>query len=358
MTGVLTPGCNTPGRNMEDGRVRTSVSTEQRITMVASWYDRQGPAAEVLQVGELPAPRPSDGEVRVAVSLSGVNPGDTKKRGGWRSSPMTYPRIIPHSDAAGTIDAVGTGVDDARIGERVWVFGAQSYRPFGTAAQLTVVPDAQAISLPDQVSDETGAALGIPGITSHRAVFSDGPVTGKVVLVQGVLGAVGSLAAQLATWGGATVIGTVLHAPDLAHVDQSVVPHAVALDQRDPAAAIRQHAPAGVDRIVEVALSDNGELDASVVANDAVIATYFSRSDRIDLPFSPLLFANVTLRLLGSDDFSFQAKQQAAHDLTATAAAGALSVRVGAAFPLTEIAAAHDRVDAGGGGRVLVRMPD
>jgi NADPH2:quinone reductase len=326
--------------------------------MVASWYDRQGPAAEVLEVGELPAPRPSDGEVRVAVSLSGVNPGDTKKREGWRGSPMSYPRVIPHSDAAGTIDAVGAGVDGARIGERVWVFGAQSYRPFGTAAQLTVVPDAQAIALPDQVSDETGAALGIPGITAHRAVFSDGPVAGKVVLVQGVLGAVGSLAAQLAARDGATVIGTVSRAADLARVDWSVVPHAVALDQRDPAAAIREHAPAGVDRIVEVALSDNGELDASVVANDAVIATYFSRSDRIDLPFSPLLFANVTLRLLGSDDFSFQAKQQAAHDLTAAAAAGALSVRVGAVFPLTEIAAAHDRVDAGGGGRVLVRIPD
>jgi NADPH2:quinone reductase len=185
------------------------MSTEQRRTMVASWYDRQGPAAKVLQVGELPAPRPSDGEVRVAVSLSGVNPGDTKKREGWRGSPMSYPRVIPHSDGTGIIDAVGAGVDDARIGERVWVFGAQSYRPFGTAAQLTVVPDAQAIALPDQVSDETGAALGIPGITAHRAVFSDGPVAGKVVLVQGVLGAVGSLAAQLAAWDGATVIGTV-----------------------------------------------------------------------------------------------------------------------------------------------------
>ena len=165
------------------------MSTDQRSTMVAAWYDRQGPAAEVLQAGELPAPRPSDGEVRVAVSLSGVSPGDTKKREGWRGSPMPYPRVMPQSDATGIIDAVGAGVDDARIGERVWVFGAQSYRPFGTAAQLTVVPAAQSIALPDQVSDETGAALGIPGITAHRAVFGDGPVTGKRVLVQGVLGA-------------------------------------------------------------------------------------------------------------------------------------------------------------------------
>jgi NADPH2:quinone reductase len=321
-------------------------------TMTAAWYDRQGPADEVLRVGQLPVPVPSGGEVRVAVSLSGISPGDTKKRAGTRGSLMPYPRVIPHSDAAGIIDAVGPGVDDARVGERVWVFGAQSYRPFGTAAQWTVVPGAQAIALPDQVSDETGAALGIPGITAHRAVFGDGPVTGKVVLVQGVLGAVGSLAAQLAT-----VIGTVRHAGDLAAVDRMSVPHAVPLDQPDPAAAIRMAAPAGVDRIVEVALSENGELDASVVANDAVIATYSSLSDRIDLPFLPLLFANVTIRLLGSDDFPHQAKQDAARDLTAAATAGALSVRVGAVFPLTDIAHAHARVDAGGGGRVLVRVP-
>lgn len=334
------------------------MSASRRKTMAAAWYDQQGPAAEVLHVGELPAPCPSGGEVRVAVSLSGVNPGDTKKREGWRGSQMPYPRVIPHSDAAGIIDAVGTGVDEARIGERVWIFGAQSYRPFGTAAQLTVVPDRQAIPLPELVSDETGAALGIPGITAHRAVFSDGPVTGKIVLVQGVLGAVGSLAAQLAHWGGATVIGTVVRAEDLSHVDRYAVPHAVALDQRDPAAAIRELAPSGIDRIVEVALSDNGDLDASVVANDAVIATYFSRADRIDLPFSPLLFANVTLRLLGSDDFSFEAKQQAARDLTAAAVTGALSVRVAAILPLADVAAAHDRVDAGGGGRILIRIPD
>jgi NADPH2:quinone reductase len=302
-------------------------------------------------------PHPADGEVRVAVSLSGISPGDTKKRAGTRGSLMPYPRVIPHSDAIGIIDAVGPGVADARLGERVWVYGAQSYRPFGTAAQWTVVPDAQAIALPDHVRDETGAALGIPGITAHRAVFADGPVTGKIVLVQGVLGAVGSLAAQLATWGGATVIGTVRQAADLDRVERSAVPHAVALDQPEPAAAIRRHAPAGVDRVVEVALSENGELDASVVANNAVIATYSSRSDRIDLPFLPLLFANVTIRLLGSDDFSFQAKQHAARDLTAAAAGGALSVRVGAVLPLTQIAAAHERVDAGGG-RVFLRLPE
>ena len=177
--------------------------------MRAVWYDRQGPAADVLQVGELPDPRPGPGEVRVRVRLSGINPGDTKKRRGWLGSTMPFPRVVPHSDAAGVIDEVGAGVDPVRIGRRVWVFGAQSYRPFGTAAQWTVVPDALAVDLPDQVPDEVGACLGIPGITAHRAVFADGPVTGQTVLVQGVLGGVGALAAQLARWGGATVIGTV-----------------------------------------------------------------------------------------------------------------------------------------------------
>ena len=325
--------------------------------MTAAWYDRQGPAARVLRVGELPVPSPADGEVRVAVALSGISPGDTKKRGGTRGSLMPYPLVIPHSDAAGIIDAVGRGVDQARLGERVWVFGAQSYRPFGTAARWTVVPAAQAIALPDHVSDETGAALGIPGITAHRAVFGDGPVTGKVVLVQGARGAVGSLAAQLATWGGATVIGTVRHASELAQVDERTAAHVVALDQSDPGAAIRRHAPDGVDRIVEVALSENGELDAAVVANDAVIAVYSSQSDRIDLPFLPLLFANVTIRLLGSDDFPFRAKQDAARDLTAAAAAGALTAGGAAVLPLADIAIAHDRVEAGAAGRVLIRLP-
>ncbi|MEY9964743.1 NADPH2:quinone reductase [Streptacidiphilus sp. MAP12-16] len=326
--------------------------------MLASWYDRQGPAAEVLQVGELPDPQPGPGEVRVRVRVSGVNPGDTKKRRGWLGSTMPFPRVIPHSDAAGVVDAVGDGVDNSRVGQRVWVHGAQSYRPFGTAAQYTVVPEQLAVALPDHLSDDLGASLGIPGITAHRSVFGDGPVDGRIVLVQGVLGAVGSMAAQLARWGGATVIGTVTRSGDLDRLDPSVVSHAVALDQDDPAKEIRAHAPQGVHRIIEVAMSDNADLDAAVVATDAVIAAYATRSDRPELPFWPLLFANVTLRLLGSDDFPVEAKRQAARDLTAAAAVGALTADVGDRYPLEEIAKAHERVDAGGRGRVLVTIAD
>jgi NADPH2:quinone reductase len=324
--------------------------------VIAAWYERQGPAAEVLKVGEMAAPELGPGEVRVRVNLSGVNPGDTKKRGDWVGYGMPYPRIVPHSDGSGVLDAVGDDVDSSQVGRRVWIYGAQSYRPLGTAAQLTVVPAAQAVELPDEVSDELGACLGIPGITAHRAVFADGPVTGKTILVHGVLGAVGSLAAQLARWGGATVIGTVTRERDLDLVTPAVA-HTVALDQPDPIDAIRANAPEGVERIIEVAFSDNADLDAAVAANDAVIAAYATRHDRPEIPFWPMLFANLTIRLLGSDDFPAAAKHQAAADLTTAAREGTLSIPIGEPLPLDQIATAHDRVDAGARQRVLVKIP-
>jgi NADPH:quinone reductase len=316
----------------------------------AAWYERQGSATEVLQVGELPLPEPAAGEVRVRLQRSGVNQGDVKKRQGWLGSAMPYPRVVPHSDGAGTIDTVGFGVDNTRIGRRVWVYGAQSYRPGGTAAEATVVPDAQAVDLPESVSAELGASLGIPGITAHRAVFADGPVAGRRVLVHGVFGAVGSLAAQLAHAAGATVIGTVrrgVEAETGTAMTRDVVSHLVALDGPDPIARIRRVAPDGVDRIIEVALSANADLDAEVVAQSAVIAAYSSPYERPTLPFWPLLFSNVSLQLLGSDDFSTDAKQQAARDLTAAAEAGQLLVPVAPPFPLADIVAAHQAVESG-----------
>ena len=134
--------------------------------MLAAWYERPGPAADVLQVGDMADPEPGRGEVRIRVAMSGINPGDTKKRGDWVGYGMPYPRVIPHSDGAGVIDAVGDGVVPARIGERVWIYGAQSYRPFGTAAQFTVVPDDQAVRLPDNVGRRRGSVSGNPG--HHR----------------------------------------------------------------------------------------------------------------------------------------------------------------------------------------------
>jgi len=188
-------------------------------------------------------------------------------------------------------------------------------------------------------------------------VFADGPVADMTVLVHGVLGGVGALAAQLAAWGGATVIGTVRRAGDLPHVNPSALAHAVALDQPDAADAVRTHAPEGVDRIVEVAFSDNVDLDAAVVKNQTVIAAYATHRDRPDFPFWPMLFSNVTIRLLGSDDFPVEAKRLAAADLTTAARDEALSIAIGTPLPLEDIADAHDRVDAGSRDRVLLNIP-
>jgi NADPH2:quinone reductase len=324
--------------------------------MRAAWYERPGPAAEVLQIGEMEAPEPGPGEVLVRVTLSGVNPGDTKKRGDWLGYGMPFPRIVPHSDGAGVVERVGEGVDSARVGERVWLYGAQSYRAFGTAAQFTAVPAEQAVALPSGVSAEVGACLGIPGITAHRAVFADGPVAGKTILVQGILGGVGSMAAQLARWGGATVIGTVTRESDVDRVDPAAA-HPVALDQEHAGEAIRAHAPDGVDRIIEVALSNSADMDAEVIALDGIIAAYASRHDRPAIPFWPMLFANVTLRLIGSDDFPLTAKREAANDLTTAASDGALSIAISDPLPLERIAEAHDRVDAGTRQRILLTVP-
>jgi NADPH:quinone reductase len=324
--------------------------------MLAAWYERPGRAAEVLQIGEMADPIPGPEEVRVRVTFSGINPGDTKKRGDWVGYGMPYPRVIPHSDGAGVIDAVGEGVEQARVGERVWVYGAQSYRAFGTAAQLTVVPADQAVVLPEEVGDELGACLGIPGITAHRAVFGDGSVAGATVLVHGVLGGVGSMAAQLAAWNGATVVGTARRSSDLAEVADAVV-HRVALDAGDPASAIREIAPDGVDRIIEVSFSDNADLDAAVAASGAVLAAYATRDARPDFDFWPMLFANLTIRLLGSDDFPAAAKHQAAAELTAAARDGALRVPIGEPLSLDRIAEAHDRVDGGARNRVVLSIP-
>jgi len=327
--------------------------------MLASWYEQQGRAADVLRIGELPDPEPGPGEVRVRIHVSGVNPSDAKKRNGWLGNAMAYPCIIPHSDGAGVIDRVGTGVSDRRIGQRVWVYGAQSRRPFGTAAQFTCVPDQQAVELPSGVHDEVGACLGSPGITAHHAVFADGPVEEKCVLVHGVLGSVGSLAAQLASWGGAAVIATVCQSADKEQVPVAKAGYlgVVALDSADPVGEIRRLAPGGVDRIIETSLSRNVDLDAAVAASGAVIVASASRSYRPDIPFWPLAFANVTLRLIYSGGISDEAKQQAAHDLMTASESFGLDVPIAECYPLANIARGHELVDAGVLGRVLVTIP-
>jgi NADPH2:quinone reductase len=323
----------------------------------AVWYERQGPAVDVLEMGTLADPEPGPGEVRVRVTFSGVNPGDAKKRRGWQGSSMPYPRVIPHSDGAGLIDRIGEGVDEGRVGSRVWVYRAQSYRPFGTAAQYTVVPERLAVNLPDDVSDEVGACLGIPGITAHGAVFGDGPVAGSTVLVHGVLGGVGSMAASLARWGGARVIGTVRRPEDVAAAERLGLAAVIPLSAH-AADGVRDVAPEGVDRIVEVAFSDNVDLDATVVKVGGTIAAFATRHERPSFPFWPMLFDNVTIRLLGSDDFPVSAAERAAADLTDAARTGALVITLDRVLALEQTAVAHDRVEAGTRGRVLVAVDE
>lgn len=322
--------------------------------MRAAYYRRQGPAGEVLEVGERPIPELAPDEVLVRVALSGVNPGEIKKRAGWLGSQMPYPLVIPQSDAAGRIEVVGSAVDPARRGQRVWVHHAQSYRPFGTAAELTAVPSRAAVALPDDVPDEIGACLGIPGITAHRAVHVAGDVAGRTVLVHGALGAVGSLAAQLARDAGARVIATVRRGDQVGLVDPRVATRVIALDEADAAERIREAGDGGVDRIIEVSLSDNVDLDAEVARRGTTIAVYGTREDRTGIPLWPLLFDNVSIHLLGSDDFPVEAVDAAADDLTA--AASGLRIPIRTVLPLERIAAAHEAVEAGGIGRVLVDL--
>src|ERR1700739_1581918 len=175
--------------------------------MRAAWYEKQGPAREVLVVGEMPDPRPGGGEVRIRIAASGINPGDIKKRQDSFGIGMPYPRVIPHSDGAGRVDQVGDGVSAEWVGRRAWCYGAQSYRPFGTAAEFTVVPPDHIAPPPEKGSPEEGACLGIPGITAHRAVHVGGDVAGRTVVVQGAGGAVGMCAVQLAWYAGARVVG-------------------------------------------------------------------------------------------------------------------------------------------------------
>jgi NADPH2:quinone reductase len=328
--------------------------------MRAAWYDQRGPARTTLVVGEVPDPDPGPGEVRIAVAVSAISPGDVKKRAGWQGAPMPFPRVIPHSDGAGVIDAVGSGVDHDRIGQAVWCYGAQSYRAFGTAADHVVVPEALAVPLPDGVGSpdlaEQAACLGITGITAHRAVLADGPVSGLTVLVHGATGGVGSVATQMARRHGAAVIAVVRQEDQRSRALALGAHHVFMTDQPGLALRIREVAPGGVDRIAEVDLGAHIDLDAEVIAVGGVISSCFSSVDRPTVPYWTLGFADTTLRLLGSDDFAPAVKAQAAAELTAALGEGALRSPIAHRLPLEEIARAHELVEAGSPGRVLLEL--
>ncbi len=329
--------------------------------MKAAWYEAQGPAEDVLNVGEMPDPEPGAGEVLLRIRASGINPGDVKKRSDEFGVGMPYPRVIPHSDGSGFVDAVGEGVSQVSVGDRVWCFGAQSYRPFGTAAEYAVVPETNVAPLPEGVDFEQGACLGIPGITAHRAVNAAGPPEGKWVLVQGGAGAVGLAAVALAEFAGARVIATVRSEAQEAvamSAGAQVVVRTDGLSPSEVPSRIMDGAPDGVDHVVEVAFHANVLVDEQVLRQGGSIATYATGDPNPVIPFWPLVFKNVSLHFLGSDDFTPAQKQTAAADISSALAAGWAGYSIGQTYPLTDIAQAHQAVEnRSAGGRVVLDLP-
>jgi NADPH:quinone reductase len=326
--------------------------------MKAAWYDRNGPAREVLQVGALPEPAPGPGEVLVRVHVSGVNPSDVKSRAGARGG-MAFPRIVPHSDGAGVIEAVGPGVDKARIGERVWLWNGQWRRPVGTAAERIAVPAAQAVRLPDGVDFEAGACMGIPAMTAEACLFSDGPIDGKTVLVTGGAGAVGHYAIQLAKWGGARVIATAGRAETVAACRDAGADLVIDYKRERVAERLRDATGgAGIDRVVEVEFGGNLETSLAAIKENGVIAAYASMgAPTPPLPFYPLMFKAVTLRLVLVYILSPEARRRSIANLTAALEAGALTHPLAGRFPLDDIARAHEAVEAGNKlGQILVSI--
>jgi NADPH:quinone reductase len=325
--------------------------------MRAAVYSRRGPAAEVLAVRDLPTPEPGPGQVRVRVALSGVNPTDWKVRAGPGEVPGGFQ--VPNQDGAGIIDAVGSGVDPARIGERVWLYLAAHDSPYGTAAEYTVVPAEQAVTLPDGASLDLAASLGVPAMTAHRCLFADGPVDGRTVLVAGGAGAVGHFAIQLARAAGATVVTTVSSDEKAELARAAGAHHIVNYRTGDPAREIRAAAPDGVDRIVEVALASNLDLDLAVIATNGAIAAYAAApGETAALPVRELMMRNTVLRFILLYTVPPQALRQAADDITAALRRGELTELPVHRYRLDDgphgVAAAHDAVEAGAVGKVVI----
>ena len=320
--------------------------------MRAASYDRHGPAAEVLEVRDVEPPAPGPGEVLVKVALSGINPTDWKSRSGATPRPIDGYQI-PHHDGAGVIEAVGEGVSPARVGQRVWLWLAAAGRRWGTAAEWTVVPEDQAVPLPDGVSPELGASLGVPAMTAHWCLFADGPVAGKTVLVAGGAGAVGHFAIELAVWSGARVIATASGPEKAELASKAGAAHVV--NYRDADAADQIRAAAGrPDRVVEVALGANLALDLAVTKSGSTIVSYAAGPSDPVLPVRACMTANVVLRFILLYGVPRPALRRAAEDINAALTAGALTELPAHRFGLSDVVAAHEAAEAGPLGKVLV----
>jgi NADPH2:quinone reductase len=324
--------------------------------MKAVWYEKQGEAREVLVFGEIDEPFPDRGEVRLKIACSGVNPGDVKKRKDSFGIGMAYPRVIPHSDGAGIVDMVGEGVSSEWLKKRVWCHGAQSYRPFGTAAEFAVVPVEKIAELPDSASFETGATLGIPGLTAHRAVHIAGEIENKTVLVQGGAGAVGACAVQLAHQAGAKVLATCRSEDDFDTAFRAGADK-VLLTGNTLTENIKKMAPEGIDHIVEVAFAANIKTNVEVLNQAGSIAAYATNSPEPNIPFWEMVFKNINVFFVGSDDIPADVKTEAAKDINEALKNGWKGSEISEIIPLEKIAEAHELVEKPKkSGRVIVKI--
>jgi len=323
--------------------------------MRAAVYSRRGPS-DVLSVQEVPDLQPGPGEVRVKIAVSGVNPTDWKMR--KAGADLTTPHATPNQDGAGVIDAVGAGVSPDRIGERVWLTYAAWQRPWGSAAEQSVVPAEHAWTLPDNISFAQGAGLPIPFLTAHYCLYADGPIAGRTVLVAGGAGAVGHAAIQLAKLGGARVITTV-SGPEKAAIAQTANPDLI-VNYRDEDAEqqIKAFAPEGVDRIVEVALTDNLALDLAVLKPFGSVVTYANQPEDPAVPVRQLMFGNFNLRFVIMYFFDAAILDHAVGDVTKYLEAGNLVALPELHFTLEQVGEAHDAVEGNAVGKVLIDIAD
>lgn len=331
--------------------------------MRAASYRRTGPAAEVLTVGLHPMPAPGPDEVLVRIAASGINPADVKRRAGWNGARMAHDLVIPHSDGAGIIEAVGAGGDPARIGKRVWLWNAQggygtAGRAHGTAAEYIALPQAQALPLSDALSFAEGACLGVPAQTAWLAVMGDGPVTGQTILVQGAAGAVGSMAVQIALAGEATVLATVSNDTGAAMVAPLGPVQIIDRSHDDVVARVRALTDGrGVDRIIEVDLAANMAADAAMLAPHGTIASYSCSSDPTPiLPYYDFANLGATIRFIQGFILPPALRPQAEAAIADLTTRGALRPLIGATFPLEDIALAHARVDARKPGQTVLTI--
>ena len=314
--------------------------------MKAAWYEANGEARDVLVVGEMETPSPGAGEVLVRLATSGVNPSDVKTRKG---RPMVGPRVIPHSDGAGVIEAVGDGVDKGRVGQRVWIWNGQWKRPFGTAAQYIALPQQQAVPLPEATGFAAGACLGIPALTALHAVALHGDIAGKTLLVTGAAATVGHYAVQIAKLAGARVIGTAsperqVHAR-AAGVDELV-------DYRNEDVADRVMSLTGgrgADGIIDMDFSTTAALlpKGALAAHGKMVCYGSNVADEIPLSFPAMLSGSRTLQMFLVYELTDQQRRTAIAGLTSLLAAGNIKHAIGATFPLDDIARAHEAVEGG-----------